>query len=57
MVRKIDEDGSIKLFVVLTDDEMVEPIGKTLKFVDSYELNGFTVQIYQSSDPDISRNL
>ncbi len=57
MVRKIDEEGPITLMTILRNDEKDRPVGKTSRLVDSYELNGFTVQIYQSSDPDISRNL
>lgn len=57
MVRKIDEKGSIIIIAILRNGGKDRPVGKTSRLVDSYELNGFTVQIYQSTDPDISRNL
>ncbi len=57
MVRKIDEVGSIHMIALLRNGENYRRPNSTLKLIDEYELNGFNVQIRQSSDTSIGRNL
>lgn len=57
MVRKIDEAGSIHIIAILRNGELDGRAGRTLKLIDEYQLNGFNVQIHQSNDPSIGRNL
>lgn len=57
MVRKIDETGSIHMIAILRNGEYFRRPNSTLKLIDEYELNGFNVQIRQSSDTSIGRNL
>jgi hypothetical protein len=57
MIRKLDEVGSIKLISITRNGKPERRANSLLKQVDRYELNGFDVQIFQSSDPDIGWNL
>jgi hypothetical protein len=57
LVRKIDEAGSIHIIAILRNGELDGRAGRTLKLIDEYQLNGFNVQIHQSNDPSIGRNL
>ena len=57
MVRKIDEAGSIKLIGILRNGEYFQSTESSLKLVDGYEVNGFSVQILESSDKTIGAGL
>ena len=57
MVRKIEEAGSIKLIGILRNGEYFRSTESSLKLVDDYEVNGFSVQIRESSDKTIGAGL
>ena len=57
MVRKIDEAGSIKLIGILRNGEYFQSTESSLKLADDYEVNGFSVQILESSDKTIGAGL
>ena len=56
-IRKIDAAGSILLIAIMRNGNDSQRSGNLLKLTNEYELNGFFVEIYQSSDSSIGRNL
>lgn len=57
MIPKADDAGSIKLIGILRNGEYYQSTESSLKLIDGYKVNGFSVQIRESTDKTIGAGL